>query len=178
MRIVRTLFFHRPHFTRSAYSASKAYFKAVQIATAAIRILAYGTAADSLEEYLRIGICFSFGAERFPITCVQVDTFYCIFSGIPGHIWLIRPRIMGWSWTFALVLYRWICNFRGEIWLFLFGQVHSTSWRCSEPLNMQSSRAESTSTVPHEQNWTEVLCIFAAWEAWFVLNFPFPAVAN
>ena len=55
LRIVQALEVHDPYFTQRKDCIGRLGFTSLQKATAAIRLLAYGSAADSIDEYIRIG---------------------------------------------------------------------------------------------------------------------------
>ena len=59
-RIVQALEVHDPYFIQSKDCTGKLGFTSFQKATAAMRVLAYGSAADSVDEYLRRINCIGF----------------------------------------------------------------------------------------------------------------------
>ena len=63
-RVVRALEVHDPYLTQRYDCTEKMGLTALQKATAAIRILAHGSAADSVDEYLRI-------AELTELVCLE-----------------------------------------------------------------------------------------------------------
>jgi hypothetical protein len=61
LKIVESLTKHNPYFVQKKDAAKRLGFLPLQKATEAMRMLAYGYSADSVDEYLQIGVSiFSF----------------------------------------------------------------------------------------------------------------------
>lgn len=65
LKIVESLTKHNPYFVQKRDAAKQLGFLPLQKATAAMRMLAYGYSADSVDEYLRIGVSNFFYLPSF-----------------------------------------------------------------------------------------------------------------